>query len=105
MCPFGIAGRADADVGALPDEADQIDRVGEAARRCFEGLFPLGRVAAQAEDVLDSQAQDFIEDARKRLGGGTHAGEMGHRLDGELAANAIDNAQRLAARAPAGAIG
>ena len=81
---LGEAGGADAEVEALADQPDQLDRVGEAARV----RRPLGlaarRVAAQGEHVLDAGGLDLLEDLAEPLARLADARQVRHRLDAEV---------------------
>ena len=103
--PFGITGGPDADVTAAFDEADQVYSVGEPAGRRSERLFPNGRIAAKAKNIVDAQRLGLIENVGEHLFGRTDAGKMGHRLDAEIAANALNDPQRGISSAAAGAVG
>jgi len=66
--PFGVAGGANADaLVAVADETDQVGRVGEAAFDRLEGRLILGRIAAQGQDVLEPELEDFVEEVAEHL--------------------------------------
>ena len=63
------------------------------------------RVAAQGEQVLHPQRADLPEQLADLLARGAHAGQVGHRGQAMLRLDALDDPERLVARAAAGTVG
>src|ERR671915_786271 len=102
---LGEASGAYAEVEALLDQADQLDRVVEPARvRAPLGLAAR-RVAAQGQHVLDARGLDLLEDLDEALAGLADAGEVRHRLDAEVLLDPPGQLDGAAAGGAAGAVG
>ena len=90
-------------VGA--DELDQLARVLEAALGLRPLLLALRRVAAQGEHVVEAEAAHLVERGAQLVDRRADAGEVRHRLEADLVADARDDLERLAAGRAAGAVG
>ena len=99
------ARRADRQLVVGADELDQLARVLEAALGLRPLLLALRRIAAQGEDVLEAEAAHLVERGAQLVDGRADAGEVRHRLQADLVADALHDLERLAARRPAGAVG
>ena len=99
------ARRADRQLVVGADELDQLARVLEAALGLRPLLLALRRIAAQGEDVLEAEAAHLVERGAQLVDRRADAGEVRHRLQADLVADARDDLERLAARRAAGAVG
>src|SRR5262249_10620899 len=88
-------------MGALPDEADQVDGVPEAVARRYEaGVFR--KVAAGGDEVLDAARQDEGAVSRDVVAAGLDGGDVDRAFDPEPF-DAFDDRDRCLARLAAGA--
>src|SRR5262249_26960136 len=88
-------------MGALPDEADQVDGVPEAVARRYEaGVFR--KVAPDGDEVLDAARQDEVAVSRDVVAAGLDGGDVDRAVDPEPL-DAFDDRDRCLARLAAGA--
>ena len=100
------ARRADGEAGSLPLMSSTSSREYSRPPSVFvHSCRALRRVAAQREHVLEAQRAHLVERRAQLVDGGAHAGEVRHRLEADLVADARDDLERLAARRAAGAVG
>ena len=102
---LGEAGAADRKRVVGGDQFHQFARVLQAALRLAPLLLARGRVAAQREHVVDARALHLVERGAQFRHGGAHAGEVRHRLQPVLLADALDDLDRFAPGGAAGAVG
>ena len=98
------AGRADGETPGLANEANQFVGVFEAALDFLKLPCPDRRITTQRQNVFDAESPRFFEDIRKLLFGRVHACQMRHCGQAVLPLDAIDDHERLVARAATGAI-
>src|SRR5438067_11082949 len=102
---FGKAGDADAKAAGFANEADELIGVFESAFGLFEFAIASGGIAAQGQNIFDSQSPDLSDDVADFFAGGIDTGQMGHGRELVLALNAIDDHQGLFPGAAARAVG
>ena len=88
---LGMHGDADREV---PELAHQLDEVGRMREFSGREVQVLGRVAAEAQDVLDAGRAVARHDARQLVAGMRRAREVGHRGERRLAVDADDDVVR-----------
>lgn len=94
----------DAEAVKLPDEPDQFAGKLKSTRRHFE-LTTARWIAAQREDISDSQSANLLQQFADLLFGGRHARQMRDRREAVLFLNAVHDPQRLVPRTATGAVG
>src|SRR5215831_19050674 len=94
---------ADRKLGMFANEPDQLAGKLETARRHFE-LAPSGRIAAQCQDILDTQRPNLAQQVLYLLLRRLDTRKMSDSGETVLPLNAIDDHQRLVAGAPAGTV-
>ena len=98
------SGGADAKAAHLLDEGDQLMGKLEAALRFFELAAAGGRIAAQGENISYAQRPGLEQDRAQLPGGRTDARQVEESGQMVLALDAIDDHERLFARASARAV-
>ncbi len=96
---------ADREAEVLGDQRDQLGRVAETAGGRRPLALTARRIAAQREDVLDPELLHAAEGREQLLARCADAGQVRHRLEAELAADASDQLERAGARRAARAVG
>ena len=104
LMPFRIAGRPNGEAAPFPDEAHQFRGVGKPARDRFELRLAPRRIASQGQDILNAQPLRFVEDGGQHVARAADTGQVGHGLDAEFLAQALDHAQGAVPGAATGAI-
>ena len=100
---FGEPRDPDGITAGFTNEPDELIRIFEAAFGLLE-LRAVRRIAAQRQNVLDSQFPRLLQHAARFGCGGVHARQVCHRRQALVALNPIDDHQRLLAGTPAGAV-
>src|SRR5262249_10873687 len=85
---FRIERRPDGERVPALHERHQLHGVGEATGHRRKRRLALGRIAAQRQDVLDAQTPGLVEYRAELFARRADAGEVRHRLDAALLADA-----------------
>ena len=101
---FGKTGDADGKIALLADELDELCGEFKAAG-CGLKFSAGGRIAAQRQDVFAAERMDFFEHRAHFVARVVDAGKMGERGQAVVALDAVNDHQRLVARAAARAVG
>ncbi len=102
---FGIPGGPHGEVVSAADKAHELDGVRKSAGYRLKLALSSRRIAAESQDVFDPEGMSLVQNFREHVARAADAGDVGHRLDREVAANAINDTQGAIAGASGGPVG